>query len=44
MILDDPDSQIDSGNVSDKYFLAYYTIEMALKIFGLGSFLKKNLA
>ena len=42
MLLDDPNSQIDSGNVFDKYFLAYYTIEMAFKIFGLGFILEKE--
>ena len=42
MFLDDPNSQIDSGNVFDKYFLAYYTNEMTLKILGLGLILEKE--
>lgn len=36
LFLDDPFSENDIGNMFDTFFLSFYTIEMALKIFALG--------
>ena len=42
LLLDDPTSQNDVGNMFDEFFLIFYTIEMALKIMGLGFLLNKD--
>lgn len=42
LLIDDPATQNDQGNIFDEIFLIFYTMEMILKISGLGFFMNSN--